>query len=245
VLSLVLFEFLHLFQYVHIPKTGGTTIQALLKSVASYNHVVVEYHDGSLDDINWNRSACIFLGHRSMGWHIDILKNDPIYVVTVREPIDLAVSLFDYIRRNTFPMHDTQRKSFGNHSFSQAVLARNSILLSYVTYYQSFLLTGVTGCGSDKYSCVIENLCKAHVVATSERLDDILPQLLYVTGWIGFGIATLSTSSHNTAPTKSIVTDEALGILRVEAAKGLDAKMYDIAKQRHYHLTSVARQCLQ
>lgn len=182
-------------------------------------------------------------GHRPIGWAPGFELRHPLYIVTLREPIAFALSLFDFIQHNSFKAHDRQRASFANKTFSENVVSGNEEVLSYVRDKQSELLKGLDGCANtDKKTCVLSNLDKAHVVAVAERLDDVLIQLRWVTGWLGLGVDSFPRT--NSAEVKSPVTPRAMKILEAQAENGVDALLYQTALERHEILTDQARRCL-
>jgi len=182
-------------------------------------------------------------GHRPIGWAPGFELRHPLYIVTLREPIAFALSLFDFIQRNSFKAHDRQRTSFANKSFSENVVNENKEVLSYVRDKQSELLEGLDRCANtDKETCVLSNLDKAHVVAVAERLDDVLIQLRWLTGWLGLGVDSFPRT--NSADIKSPITPRAMKILEAQAENGVDALLYQRALERHDNLTEQARRCL-
>mmetsp|Transcript_58350 Transcript_58350/g.117208 ORF Transcript_58350/g.117208 Transcript_58350/m.117208 type:complete len:286 (-) Transcript_58350:57-914(-) len=231
-------------QYVHIAKTGGTAVQAYLRQAASEHHVHTQYRDGSFrGKKGWDMEACLVFGHRPIGWAPGFDLRRPLYVVTLREPISFAVSLFDFINRNAFRVHDKQRASFGNSSFSDNVVAHNQVVLNYVRDTQGELLEGVGGCGFvEKSLCVLAHLETAHAVVIAERLDDMLIQLRWKTGWLGVGVDAFPRL--NDAHSKSHVTPSARRILEEAARHGVDTPLYRRALELHESLTNEARYCL-
>lgn len=78
-------------QYVHVPKTGGASVQSYLRSIAQNHSIRVQYHDGEFGSTAWDQKACMVFGHRPIGWATGFSDLKPLYIVTLREPIAFAV----------------------------------------------------------------------------------------------------------------------------------------------------------
>lgn len=104
------------FQYIHIPKAGGTTIQESLISWGKKQSFKTYIHDGG--KLHWDcpetffnkNPGLVLLGHRGYGycqrfWNQTSLSPPPnlLVAVVLREPVSRFRSLFDYIMDNDYP----------------------------------------------------------------------------------------------------------------------------------------------
>lgn len=89
----------------HIPKTAGTTLRIFL-----WKHYVPECRKAIGDDIQGDMRKLVgdpkaveplkvLFGHICWGWH-SMLGVPPIYTTILREPLQRAYSLYNYIRRS-------------------------------------------------------------------------------------------------------------------------------------------------
>lgn len=122
------------FQFVHIPKTGGTTIQEGLNTWVQGNpHISVLLWDQNA--YMGSSFACppkilthtFLMGHRGYGFCKDVIRNkDGLFTATaVRSPVSRMVSLYDYnlFKRGT----GKAQKFFGNKDGANTHTLKNLI----------------------------------------------------------------------------------------------------------------------
>lgn len=232
-------------QYVHVPKTGGASVQGFLREVARNYSIRVQYHDGPfVAPKSWDQSSCIVFGHRPFGWEVGFSSRQPFYVVTLRDPVALAVSLFDYVVSHKYKIHDQLRDSFGKESFSVNVIRRNENLLKFVTAYQAEYLIGIEPCMHDVAVCALNNLERADCVGIAEELDQLLLQFQWATGWLGVGSTHFPRANAIAPGLKSAVTLKARSILEDAARNNADDLVYRRAREISTVLTLRAKRCL-
>jgi len=137
-------------QYVHVPKTGGSSVRKLLLrevTAMRISHEIASDNDNFIGKQNTSVStACVVLGHAHLGWGPDFLRRRPLYIATFRDPVGFAVSQFDYVRYRGHARHDPVRDrawaALGNRSLTENVLARNPVVLAFVRDKQASFLFG-------------------------------------------------------------------------------------------------------
>ena len=97
--------------FLHIPKTGGRSLQNILLRKYSSDEVITDAHN-RLDEIaEWSddrkRRIRYLQGHFIYGAH-KILPQKCSYITNLRDPIDRVISHYYFIKRSTsHPLHDT------------------------------------------------------------------------------------------------------------------------------------------
>lgn len=95
--------------FIHIPKTGGTSFNRLIQDHYSKSRIAFLH-----DDPEWsverlidkckdkNQKIQIISGHFSYGIH-EYIERPYRYITILRNPIELVISLYDYIK--SIPLH--------------------------------------------------------------------------------------------------------------------------------------------
>ncbi len=110
--------------FLHIPKTGGRSLQSILLRKYSRHEVLLNAHEESIDWRSWpderKRGIRYMQGHFIFGAHQD-LPQECSYVTMLREPIDRVISLFYYLKRNT------------RHPLNRVIVERKMDLETFIT----------------------------------------------------------------------------------------------------------------
>mmetsp|Transcript_2982 Transcript_2982/g.4029 ORF Transcript_2982/g.4029 Transcript_2982/m.4029 type:complete len:358 (-) Transcript_2982:25-1098(-) len=189
-------------QYIHIPKTGGTTIQLYLKrwfpEMFYMQNKVADW------DCPSSLNAKVLVGHRGFGFCERFTERDMLYIVTVRDPLERFVSQYDYVMRTDYKQFMSVRKLWGDdtlddllHLYNQTkqdlsnvTRRENSTAINLVQVFDSMFMEHTTYlCGFDcldsklslqeKKNRAKQNLERIHVVATTKNLYKLLPQLRF------------------------------------------------------------------
>ncbi len=96
--------------FLHIPKTGGRSLQSILLRKYSSDEVITDAHNNLGEISEWSeerkRRIRYLQGHFIYGAH-NVLPQDCSYITNLRDPIDRVISHYYFIRRSTgHPLHD-------------------------------------------------------------------------------------------------------------------------------------------
>lgn len=92
-----------LFIFVHIPKTGGTTLWHIINNQYEASEFWSYNHQPDLHQMieNVNKMKCL-IGHFPFGIHVYV-KRPCTYITMLRNPVDRVISLYNYFRARTSP----------------------------------------------------------------------------------------------------------------------------------------------
>lgn len=196
-------------QFVHIPKTGGSSLEATLRSAAKlYNLSVTLQH--SFTEASKNVTNGLVVGHNFWGWGL-VSCSQPRYIVLLREPGARLRSLYaniNWSRRKVGPKDPWLRAHWirQKRNLSELIFARDKYVLASANGQTAYLAgKPPVGLRDDKGTSAshlhawylsmgtdlpqastrraLQNLYDSHIVATTENMTAILPQLHRCFGW--------------------------------------------------------------
>jgi len=140
--------------FLHIPKTGGRSLQNILLRRYSSDQVVINAH-GHLDEMSeWpeerKRAIKYLQGHFIYGAH-EYLPQECSYITMLREPVDRVISHYYFIKRSP------------DHPLNKMVLDQGMSLESYVT-------SGVCDEVSNDQARLVAGVSKESAINVSDML---------------------------------------------------------------------------
>ncbi len=175
------------FIFLHVPKTAGTTLRAIIERQYAPEEVYTVY-DGAEDHHSQEelkalspeaqKSIKAYCGHVSFGVHRH-LEQRPRYVTILRDPVERVISYYHHVM-TLIPRWKSQPISL-----VKFIQGRKDI---QVDNLQTRLLSGVekpfNGCSDDMLWKAIENIeTQFHFVGLSEQFDESLQFIAEHFGW--------------------------------------------------------------
>ena len=216
--------------FLHIPKTGGTTLQNIIEQ--NYSPGQVHRHAGRLEfkklTERQKRSYHVISGHLYFGIHREIPQSTA-YFTMLRDPVDRIISNYYYVLRAK------------DHRLHQRINAEKMSLADYVTSKlnsqldngQLRLLSGIEedipfgGCSSAMLDRAKENL-KRHftVIGLTERFDDSLRLMKECFGWKNISYQKANVTVDR--PARTQIDPETLQL--IESCNVFDLELYRFAQ---------------
>lgn len=219
--------------FVHVPKTAGTTIKAIIAGQYGDDKVLLGpgtgeqlLEIGRLDDEQRNKIKMI-AGHLPVGF--PNLVDNPRYCTLLREPIDRVVSFYYYVRRE--PEHYLyDYTKIQGHSLREVMENRVSNMMDN---FQTRLISGVWNVvpfgemTPEFLDRAKRNIDTFAVVGLQERFDESMLMLADAFGWDTPYYRSRNVSEGR--PRVSELDDETLAL--VAAANTFDTELYEYAKE--------------
>jgi len=187
--------------FTHIPKCGGTSMMEFFGDIFGQRLLVAwtpEHHRMiSSDPDAISRNFDCIVSHREFGDHL-LLRRQVTYVSMVRDPLERAVSYYNYVRNR--PDHFAHADAVGM-SFSDFVAQRTEMGEGSFSSEQCKYLCGAKSFESAKQSCV-DNYA---LVADLSEIDDFLGVLLETVS--GGTASTVDTPKENVSRKTISVAD--------------------------------------
>lgn len=215
--------------FIHIPKTGGTIVRALITRNCEIGDVLSVYgnyfeiNDALSNNIQNKDKFSIIQGHFYCGSHYQLNIRNPAYYVFLRNPVERMFSDIDYVLRK--PDHPFYNVLGGGRKSVSEVLDLAKAHHYYVdtmTHYVSGLYFTRPADLSDLHRA-IDNLWKSKFVGITEQFEESFLLMAKALGW-----RNLIVEKLNTAKSKTEITDQ----LRSSANQvlALDNALYAVAQ---------------
>jgi hypothetical protein len=214
--------------FLHIPKTAGTSFNAILTSQFAPEEICPFPYEGFTNALRQTPSEAL-MKYRLMQAHCKysifrLLPRPPIFITMLRDPIQRFISTYHHILRDsTHQLHKTVARGalplheFVKHSSSQII--HNQMVRR--------LASGAESLGEQAQLEVAQSrLSEMAFFGLTERFEDSIKVLGGTFGWH------INTLPHlNAAPSKhtyAAISDEVLDDIRM--ANSLDAALYEFGK---------------
>ena len=256
------------FQYVHVPKTGGTSIQTSMvawvfhsdKKITLFKENGAGIRGSSFNCPMAALDASMLMGHRGYGFCQDI-EHSPrglFTFATFRKGASRIISLFDY---NLWRLEPRALRVFGATPLNKLIKMYNSTpeldegerLLRYHGSQQVRFMCGYECMGPNALKNetmtlpfmmqrAIANLKKVDVIGITEELNNAIIQLKFHLPFLKRRFGSWPDANEMSNRKKSTVDKESMAILE-EWAKP-DQQFYEIAKALYLKKDAIARKCL-
>jgi hypothetical protein len=246
-------------QYIHIPKTGGTSIE---KAMWGWNHgVVFRNNHVNIDGSNEKCAPAspnyfLLAGHRGYGFCKDIKesKRGLFTFTALRDPVSRAISLYDMEKAlkgkfftrvfGTRPLKEWLREFNKTEKIEEGeafLRFMGSQQARFLCGYECFLPKNKS-MNHESYllAKAKQNLPLVDAVGITERLNDIIPQLKLHLRWLPVGFR--SWPHNNERRGHSDVDDQARAILA--SYSQTDMELYKMAEKIAKEKTNKAKDCL-
>lgn len=260
-------------QYIHIPKAAGTTIQSSLyqkvRTIKAKVHVQNSMGEGCDVKKQTLVNGEYYTGHSPIGFIATNWRSmNPVYILCHREPLSLAISLYDYKASHAetpnFPKKFTDLAK--NLVERERQLKVNGDVASETGYLDFLLRHGdqdnipysikffiPCGCDLQKPSMTsfdlnnytlsgIHNILRIDVIAVTEDFPSLLTQLDFHLPW--FRPFTMLPTENTAARPKQIISNETKDIIQRLPHFQRQKLFYDITKLLAAARGRFATECL-
>ncbi|MFC3886617.1 sulfotransferase family 2 domain-containing protein [Bacillus songklensis] len=206
--------------YLHIPKTGGQTLKAIIKKQYPNDKVWRFHKDGKTKQLvrDPDQYLCL-IGHRNFGIHRHLNKPST-YITMLRDPIERVISIYYYLLRS--PGHNLYNKvkdiSFGDFVFDKRFQRQTENL-------QTLFISGTS---SNDLSTAKNNLREYFsVVGIMERFDESLFLMSQEFGWENIEYEKKNVTQNR--PSREQFPKEVIDTLKKK--NELDFELYEYGKE--------------
>lgn len=218
--------------FLHISKTGGTTMNGILHqqyrrdTIFNVSRINFPHQFDELPTIP--QEKVLFKGHMLFGLH-NYLPSPATYFTILRHPIERMISSYNYLRGN--PDFKTLAKTIDMKSFFQSILKEGK--LGLLTNRQTKIVSGhgLVNCSDERalIEKAKENFDKHFaVVGLTKRFDETLVLLNNAFGWKN-PVYVRQNVSKKTSEMKTL-DGETLKFL--EYFNQLDIELYEYARTK-------------
>lgn len=176
--------------YLHLPKTGGTTLRAIILAQEQHTNVLEMYEGDSVErfkarDQAERDRADVVVGHVQFGIH-RYMRDDTRYVTVVRNPVDRAISNHAFIQsRPEHARHELAMSlSFADYVRRDGQTGLDNAQVRALTRLGAGAASQKRPVGRADFDEAIENLEEHFALAgVTERFDDTLAALAVIRHW--------------------------------------------------------------
>lgn len=201
--------------FMHIPKTGGTTLSSIIQNQYDNNIVLTEHTDMNVEEIEKSNSL---MGHFYFGIH-DNFSKPCTYITMMRDPVELITSLYFYIKETALhPDHSEVSKM----SFDEFIHFKE---YNYHNLQTRYFCEGQT----PSLEQAKETLCTHFtVVGIAEMFNDSLSLMKHCLKWKDIEYQKVNVNKNR--PSKEDLPADTLSdIIKYNS---LDIELYEYAKER-------------
>jgi len=131
-------------EFIHVPKTGGSSVEITIKKIASLYNVKRQKNNLWITESD----SCIITGHRPLRFDFNFNFRNPLKVIIFRNPVDFAVSFFDFVMFSKNKYYEQKNNNnitksntiFNNSNLNENIISKNKMLMSFVHDKQSAFL---------------------------------------------------------------------------------------------------------
>jgi hypothetical protein len=164
----------HVIIHVHAPRSGGTTLRTQMNDLIGLDACLMNYRAEIeyASDADLNRYHQIS-GHFSYGMH-QYLPRQPLYVTTVRDPVERFISLYSVIRaRQSHRLHGVAKQNDINQFLQICLEGRDPELKEQVRNLQCQFI-----CGAADFSLARTYIDERYFIAcTADQIASMMPML--------------------------------------------------------------------
>ena len=220
--------------FLHIGKTGGTTLRRVLRRQYTESEMMVvraraRPREETLADFAELPEAerarpRLILGHTVFGLH-ELVPRPSTYITLLRRPVSLVLSQYGFVRRTPGHRHHQAAQGMGLEEYLASGLAQE------MNNSQTRALAGAVDVPYGENPPELLELAKRNVeehfrvVGLTERFDESLVLFGLAFGWSRLSYVRANVASRRVVPSPA-------GLAEIERLNALDLELYDWAERR-------------
>jgi len=220
--------------FLHIGKTGGTTLRRVLRRQYPESEMMVvraraRPREETLADFAELPEAerarpRLILGHTVFGLH-ELVPRPSTYITLLRRPVSLVLSQYGFVRRTPGHRHHQAAQGMGLEEYLASGLAQE------MNNSQTRALAGAVDVPYGENPPELLELAKRNVeehfrvVGLTERFDESLVLFGLAFGWSRLSYVRANVASKRVVPSPA-------GLAEIERLNALDLELYDWAERR-------------
>jgi hypothetical protein len=206
--------------YLHIPKTAGKSLQRVLEK--NYGHNVSLTTSGVANEHQWLNSTVIG-GHITYPFYHSSPRTR-LFVALVRDPVERALSRFNYYRSIQGPSYNKRESRGFDHSDLKKTIQNSVFREEFVDNYQCRFLSGKSTFRGLRYTLKKDNF----VIGTMEHVDQLIKHIGSRCSWNSLDIPVINQAT-NTHYLDDLKQDKAL-IDMIKRLNREDYKLYEFIR---------------